>query len=235
MKTRFIQIATLLAVLMGLPAVLHAALSISDADIQDGKYIYDLTFADMTTTSPSTGQFFEDVWSWSNIALSTEDNWKYVRAIDTSANFIYKFDFSDTNFRIEKVDIAGTGRLFGDTTGNIVGTVSIYYSLTGNDDDWTLITSSDNKGFTGSTTNRGYNTAASITLTELAETFWYKVVFDVEKGTASTRYQWNRINSTDNPFTVTFDVAAVPEPATVALLSGLSVLLVALCLGRRLR
>ncbi|MFA6962124.1 MAG: PEP-CTERM sorting domain-containing protein [Opitutaceae bacterium] len=227
-KIRYLKLAALSALFT--PAGLFATLTISDADIQNGTYYYDLTFADL-----STSQFFSDVDSFSNVSVSSEANWKYVYTTASSADFVYKFDFSGTSSRPDSVTLTGGGRVFGDSTGNYFGTVSVFYRI-GDAGGWTLINSVNNS-FTGSTTNRGYSAATSIALTGMPDTFYYKVVYQVDTGAASNRYQWDRINGTtdNNFFSATFSTVAIPEPAAFAMLVGGFGLLATVGVRRRIR
>lgn len=241
MKTRILQ-ALFATSLLATSAVLQAGLTIVNSSIVNDKYLYNLNYDKLDGL-----QFLNDVESYSNVVSRTEGNWRYVYATDTSANFVYKFDFSQTDFRPESVTISGGGYLFGDNTGNFAGTVSIYYrigeSATGNPDDGYVLLTSANNTFTGSTTSRSYNGGVQLSfsaLSSLPETFYYKVVFNVTKGAVSNRYQWDRLNistaGTNSGFTASFDMIAIPEPAAITLaFGGISILIATLCIRRHKR
>ena len=103
--------STTLIVMMamaGFVMPLQAALIINNGDIVSNHYVYSLTYDDMSTTM-SPLKFENDAWSLANFSTINEGTAgaRFVQATagETTAELIYKFDFSATQYRPTAVSV----------------------------------------------------------------------------------------------------------------------------------
>lgn len=222
------KIPAILAFCSLLAVSANAALVISNTDVANSKYTYSLTYADLLVTAvdPSqptalerSGKFYNDAFSYSNVLVRNEGAQRYVNTeYGQSGSFTYRFDFSNTDFRATGVSIADRIVLFNNAATG--AQIVVEYSVNGG--AWTTL-SSLTRTDSVQDLNK-YSTPSTISFgSTVVSTFDYRVSF-VGTTTSNFSDQWGRANSGQTPFSITFDVAAIPEPSSVAALMGLGVL-----------
>lgn len=217
-----IQFVGFLMVLgLGFQMGAKAALVISDGDISGGHYIYDLTYAEMNTSAV----FNNDVFSQVRMEVVQEGagNPNYLSPVRndnsgyTTAEFVYKFDFSTTSYRPTAVAVYDIlTAVWPD--GGPHETLTTAYSLDGT--NYTTIRTLSTVGAT-SFEFLNSNGTTNVDLSSAPDVFYYKTTFvanDLSFGFGWNGAQWNRMLSDFTPFSTDFTVTAVPEPAPIALL-----------------
>ncbi|AHF94837.1 hypothetical protein OPIT5_28020 [Opitutaceae bacterium TAV5] len=137
-----------------------------------------------------------------------------------TSTIILAWDFSSTSFRPESMDVYDRVFMVAAATGV---TVTTAWS-----DD--LATWHDIRAVTSTGTNASsYTTTPDISLSSfVSSTLYYRVTFEVASdGTYANSgqgTQWGRSGPDQTAFSITFNVAAVPEPATWVAITGLVVL-----------
>lgn len=215
------QFAALLLTLGGLSGT-QAALVINNGDIVGNHYVYDLTYAEMVGSTV----FNNDVLSQTRSQVVQEgpgaprfvspdmnDNSGY-----TSAEFIYKFDFSTTSYLPTSLNIYDSLTAVWD--GGPHETLTTAYSLDGV--NYTTIRSLTTVG-ADSFEYLDSRSANVIDLSSNPSALYYKVTYVANDSTFGFSWngaQWNRVVDDMTPFTADFTVASVPEPTAGALWAG---------------
>ena len=222
MKTLIITSGLLLGLLS---LQVQAALNINDPDISGGHYMYNLTYSDMNNST----KFDNDVFSQLRMEVVQEGvaNPNYLSPIRsdnsgyTTAQFIYKFDFSLTSYLPTSVDIFDH-QVAVWPDGGPHETLTSSYSTDGV--NYTPIRTLSTDG----ATSFEFLTSSGTTTIDLSsantQVLYYKETFvadDLTFGFGWNGAQWNRSASDSDPtFTANFTVAAVPEPSALWLIVG---------------
>jgi hypothetical protein len=222
MKKLFLGIMTATLATAALPA--YGALMINNADITAGgtEYKYDLSFAELTSTN-----FNNDVFTKSNVEVvaagSGTSERRFVRTVSgqTSAEFVYKFDFTNTDYRPTSLDLTDVLFVFGVNAADgqtLTGTTA--YSLDGTTYNQ-IRTLSSSKTSNPQNPNSGPG-VTTIALPTQPGVVYYKFTGSVSSGTfPQDAVHWNRMGPSDaTRFIADFTVAAVPEPSAAALMLG---------------
>lgn len=204
------------------------ALTITNADVVNNHYVYSLTYGDMANYQ-TNNKFANDIDSSSSVVsvpnpvtvnvgsrsfiapnMTVQDvNFK-------SASFIYKYDFSLTDYAITAATVTDGIFIFTNTE-SAPGTAKTEYSIDGS--TWTTIRSITSTG-TSQPSSLG---TTVLNLGQQTETLYYRVTFETSGaghfGYNSSWMQWNRVGETvNNPFLVDLTLTAVPEPGVAWLL-----------------
>jgi len=212
----------------------NATLIISDANIAEGHYVYDLTFAEMSSNTV----FDADVWAQSNVdAFQEPISWggaRYVRAEPGrfTASFTYLFDFSATTYRPVHMDLRDYLAIFNNEDPDENTVITTDWSLDGTDYNLIQVLETPERPTVGI----GQAGSAVMALPDLPPLIYYRVVMtngDAD-GFTLVQNQWNRQSlpsGDDRYFRVDFTVVQVPEPTTLNVLALYSLAV----LGRRRR
>lgn len=198
----------------------NAALVISNTDISNDQYSYSLTFSDLLSSGTT---FYDEVFSHSGVTVINESTQRYISTGTTSSSgsFTYRFDFSTTDYRPTEVSIADRVTLFNNAPSG--AQILVEYRI--NDGAWVTLSSLTQNGSVQDLNK--YSSPWVVSFDSLggsvASTFDYRVSF-VGTSTTNVSDQWGRSSSSQTPLSITFDVAAIPEPSTAAALMGLGAL-----------
>jgi hypothetical protein len=246
----------LASILLTASASLRAVV-IDSGSVANGSWSYSLSYDDLiqgmsaaeNTSATGGNKFFNDVESSLNVVAYKTNNGSSggtLRATlgmadeTTTASFTYKFDFSSSGYAIANFTVIEPWRF--DFTANTGATFSYtsFYSLTGKDGSWVQINTSGNvtayKAETSITTvpdSAGESVDASV--------IYYKVELASSRSITATSYsvpramQFGYVQNIEaaTPFGIGFNLTAVPEPSTVAMILGACGLLVATALRPR--
>ena len=216
-----------ISLVLGWSAGALGGLVITDTDIVGGHYVYDLTFGEMDTVTV----FEADVWQRVNCTVFKEPWQVYARFVQPTrgqhtASFVYKFDFSGTDWRPVHMDLQEYVLLVRTEDLNEDSRVVTAWST--DDVAYTTIQTCTSPVAPSQWAN--YPATMSVAVPGMPESIYYKVTmnnFD-SNGFSLVQTQWNRQVSTSPPpdgFRVDFTVEKppVPEPAVLGLL-GLAML-----------
>jgi hypothetical protein len=227
----FVAIGLFAVVLIGPGGASARAVSITNANIVGGHYVYDLTFAETANNTV----LLADTTSVTRLTCYV-DNWNpntlheimpyYTNS--SSAGLTYVFDFSHTNYRPTAMNLREAFTLFNNIHGPDLTRAWSGWSTNGS--TWTTITdftTPQNLTYGGGTLTQ-YGT----TFSGLPALVYYKMSMTTLPGDGdgvltADQNQWNRIDSTNaGSFLVNFTVTPVPEPITLAgfALGGLALL-----------
>jgi hypothetical protein len=227
----FVAIGLFAVVLAGPGGASARAVTITDANISGGHYVYDLTFAETANNTVLVAE----AASVTGLTCYV-DNWNAGITLHeiignntngTSAGLTYVFDFSHANYRPTAMNLRETFTLFTNIHGPDLTQAWSGWSTDGV--TWTTMTNftTPQMGYGGGTLTQ-YGT----TFSGLPALVYYKMSMttlpgDTDHVLTADQNQWNRIDSTNaNSFLVNFTVTPVPEPITLAgfVLGGLAVL-----------
>jgi hypothetical protein len=205
---------------LGLCTTAGAGLAITDADIVGRHYVYDLTYAEMA----SSATFDNDVWQQSNVFVYQEPWPAYARFVEptrggSSASFVYRFDFSGTDYRPTHLDLREYVLMVRTEDLNENSRVVTAWS-TDNATYTTIQTCTT--PVAPSSQWAAYPADISEDVSGFPDAVYYRVTmqnFD-GNGFSLVQTQWNRQVSTSPPpdfFRVDFTVAVPPVPEPMGL------------------
>jgi hypothetical protein len=202
-----------------------ATLVITNSSIVGGHYVYDLTFNETANNTVLNA----DALSVTRLTCYV-DNWNPGTTLheviayytnSTSAGLVYKFDFSQTNYRPSSFALREAFTLFNNIHGH---DLTLAWSGWSTDNvTWTTVTSFT----TPQGTTYGGGTVTNYTSPALSwpSVVYYKMSMTTQPGDGdgvltADHNQWNRIDSSNaNAFRADFTMTMVPEPATCVLLA----------------
>ncbi|MDR1284535.1 MAG: PEP-CTERM sorting domain-containing protein [Opitutaceae bacterium] len=206
-----------------------------------GTFNYTLSYDDLLVIAGNpaqpapaerSGKFYDDAINITNFVVRNEGSGHYLNSElgQANASFTFRFDFESKGYEATSVTIADYLVMFNTATSG--ATIKVEYRI--NDDSWQLLSSLTNAGTTQELNHKA--TPWGVIDGVVISSFDYRVT---STGNVVYNYadQWGRANNaTTNPFSITFDVVAVPvpEPASVVFLSGAGIFGIVL-LRRKLR
>ncbi|MDR1282252.1 MAG: hypothetical protein LBK99_15735 [Opitutaceae bacterium] len=207
-----------------LATLANAALAITDDDITNNAYTFSISFDDLINNA----KFSNALYSSSNIfGANTEGTGDSERRYvtpnqgQTSASFVIAFDFSQAGYEITGFSIKDSLYINNTTSSaSIAGESGWTTDLA---DPGTRIRVINSTG-----TPQSSSSSKDYSLTQASSIVYYTVAFTATNTTfAAKNVQWSRSAPGGIPFEITFALAPaqVPEPATTAILAGVSVLL----------
>jgi len=203
------------AVCLGLGAYAQGALVISSSDIQNNKYTYGLSYADMATET----KFKQDILTPSNALVATGSDVGSERFVfawgPTTVSFTYKFDFSSLGYAVDSVTIRD--RFF-----NIISTVNMVSEISADGVNWTSLNVVNGVG----ASTLSLSTVTTDYTGTLPTVVYYRVTMTATEDYLFSASQWNRISGAWDieyneylTFLADFTLVSVPEPASLGLIT----------------
>ena len=177
---------------------------VSDAEISGGKYVYQLTFAEMTAAPGN--KFATDLSESENIKLVSTPRERYVIPVPgTSGYFLYVFDFSQASYR--PVHLVLRDGFYSILDGSIAQSFISTDGL-----DWTAMNQHLAPG--KSTLSFCTQEEGLLVRGQMPERVYYLVTFNATQSEfQGSQTQWNRLlegdNDRDKCFRLEFDVERI--------------------------